>query len=119
MVACRFDTTCSENWPAGRAGHGSVFDSKRHLVWLFGGYNTYYPYLSTDGLGSNYGVGSLGTGGFVPYPGFNYFLNDLWYFNLSTGYWTQVPYPNDMLVPEPRCDHLLLLVNDTLVMHGK
>jgi hypothetical protein len=48
----RFTQTCTTVTPTGRAGHGSAFDSTLNGVWIFGGYNTYYPYLSTDGTGS-------------------------------------------------------------------
>jgi hypothetical protein len=46
---------CTPNelmWPAKRASHGIAFDTDRNLVWIFGGYNTYFPYLSTDEIGS-------------------------------------------------------------------
>lgn len=48
----RFDISCTTTQPTGRAGHASAFDDKRNLVWIFGGYSTYFPYLSTDGIGS-------------------------------------------------------------------
>jgi hypothetical protein len=48
----RYDQTCVKIWPSPRAGHATVLDPKRNLMWLFGGYTTYYPYLSTDGYGS-------------------------------------------------------------------
>ena len=44
--------TCSAISPGPRAGHGSVFDSRNGLIWIYGGYRTYFPYLSTDGAGS-------------------------------------------------------------------
>ena len=49
----RFDTTCSYTWPPERAGHGSALDLKRGKFWIFGGYRTYYPYLSTDSYGAS------------------------------------------------------------------
>jgi hypothetical protein len=49
----RFDTICSEVWPSERAGHGSALDLKRGHFWIFGGYRTYYPYLSTDSYGAS------------------------------------------------------------------
>lgn len=77
-------------WPGNRAGHSSVIDTRRNLVWIFGGYRTYYPYLKTDGKGSGKGVTALGVGGFVPYPEYDYYLNDLWYYNITNGLWTEV-----------------------------
>ena len=50
--ADRLDVTCTIVKPTGRAGHASAFDSQRDIVWLFGGFTTYYPYLRTDGAGS-------------------------------------------------------------------
>ena len=48
----RFDETCVTIQPSGRAGHGSAYDTKRNIIWIFGGYSTYFPYLRTDGIGS-------------------------------------------------------------------
>lgn len=48
----RNDQICERLWPNPRAGHGSVYDTKRNRIWIFGGYNTYFPYLSTDGIGA-------------------------------------------------------------------
>lgn len=55
----RNDIACTTIKPTGRAGHGSAFDDDRNCVWIFGGYTTYYPYLSTDGAGSGELVGDL------------------------------------------------------------
>lgn len=51
-VGCRNDIACVTVTPPGRASHGLAFDWDRQYIWIFGGYNTYYPYLSTDGIGS-------------------------------------------------------------------
>lgn len=110
--------TCYTLWPQQRAGHGSAWDDTRNRLWVFGGYNTYYPYLSTDGMGSGIGVSSLNSGGFIPYPGFNYYLNDLWYFNFKTGLWTQIEYSPEMPVPDPRSNFVFLIVGEVLYLHG-
>lgn len=102
----------------GRAGHGSAFDSQRNLVWIFGGYNTYFPYLSTDGIGSGAGVTSVGSGGFIPYPGYDYFRNDLWYYNLSSSLWVEVTVPDDSDIPDPRMDAVFLLLGDVIFLQG-
>ena len=34
------------------------------------------------------------TGGFIPYPGYDYFRNDLWYFDLDTNLWVEVMPPD-------------------------
>jgi hypothetical protein len=125
----RFDVSCTITWPMHRAGHGSAFDFNRNLIWIYGGYHTYYPYLSTDSSGSSLGVSQAGTGGFVPYPAYNYFLDDLWYYNITDGYWTEVGYPPDMPAkPDGRMDMIFLLINkgtspedvisDILFLHG-
>ena len=48
--------------------------------FIYPGYSTYFPYLSTDGAGSGLGISAVGTGGYIPYPGYSFFNNDLWYF---------------------------------------
>lgn len=114
----RDDTMCITVRPAGRAGHGSAFDSDRNIVWVFGGYTTYYPYLSTDGLGSGFGVSSVGTGGFTPYPSYDYFRNDLWYYNLTDYRWYEVLVDDDASIPDARMDMVFLLIGDILFVHG-
>ena len=120
---------CEVAWPQARAGHGSVYDNKRGRVWIFGGYNTYFPYLSTDGLGSGGGVTAVLRDGFVPYPSFEYFLNDIWYYDLNDQNWTKIEYPvigiNEVNnvepyeVPPPRSDHIMLLTGDDIIfVHG-
>ena len=106
--------------PTGRAGHSSAFETDKNLVWLFGGFTTYYPYLRTDGAGSGPGVTAVGAGGFIPYPGYQYFRNDLWYFNLSSSLWVEVIPKSDSPIPDPRMDAVLLLVaGNLLFLHGK
>ena len=116
----RFATQCQTIWPPARAGHGSAFDTKRNLIWIFGGYSTYYPYLKTDGAGSGPGVTQLNRGGFIPYPGFSYWKNDLWYFNLTSGLWREIEYDPVVHVqwPAPRMDHVFLLLGELLFVHG-
>eukprot|EP00981_Chlorochromonas_danica_P008064 scaffold1949_cov176-Ochromonas_danica.AAC.7 len=115
----RNDIACVTVKPTGRAGHGSAFDSEHDIIWIFGGYTSYYPYLSTDGIGSGAGVSSVGSGGFIPYPGYDYFRNDLWYYNLSSSLWTEVVPPDDSPVPDGRVDMVFLLLEDNIIfMHG-
>lgn len=38
--------------PLPPTGHGSAFDTVNNLIWIYGGYNTYFPYINTDGEGS-------------------------------------------------------------------
>lgn len=39
-----------------RAGHAAVWDEDRGGMWLHGGYTTFFPYISSDGAGSDYGT---------------------------------------------------------------
>jgi len=114
----RFDITCTIVKPTGRAGHGSAYDTERNRVWIFGGYTTYYPYLRTDGAGSGPGVTSVGSGGFIPYPGYDYFRNDLWYYDLNTSLWIELIPQEDSAVPDARMDPIFLLLGDLIFLHG-
>eukprot|EP00602_Paraphysomonas_sp_CaronLab_P006179 CAMPEP_0185022774 /NCGR_PEP_ID=MMETSP1103-20130426/5476_1 /TAXON_ID=36769 /ORGANISM="Paraphysomonas bandaiensis, Strain Caron Lab Isolate" /LENGTH=939 /DNA_ID=CAMNT_0027554999 /DNA_START=122 /DNA_END=2940 /DNA_ORIENTATION=- len=113
----RDDVTCTVTWPPNRAGHGSVLDLQRGLFWIFGGYRTYYPYLSTDQFGASTGS-NIGSGGFVPYPQYLYFLNDMWYYNMSDGLWTEIEVPEGDPKPEARMDMVMLLTEQVIFMHG-
>ncbi|CAM9543031.1 unnamed protein product [Phaeothamnion confervicola] len=107
----RNDVTCALLWPRARAGHAAVWDSDRGGMWMHGGYSTYFPYLSTDGAGSGNGTASSGSGdGFKPYADYPFFLNDLWFFDGATGFWTEIT-PASSSVPAARMDHVLLKVN--------
>jgi hypothetical protein len=120
----RFRVSCEAVSPGPRAGHGSAFDSINNYIWIYGGYRTYYPYLSTDGAGSGPGTQSTGTGGFIPFPGYNYYLNDLWYYDLTSGLWVEVvpdvSSPSASTIPLARTDCVFLLLGDTnvLFLHG-
>lgn len=113
-------TTCITIWPPSRAGHGSAFDTQRNGIWIFGGYSTYYPYLKTDGEGSGLGVTQENKGGFIPYPGFSYYKSDLWFYNISSGYWTEHSFDSTTMHAWPggRTDMLFLLLGDVLFMDG-
>lgn len=52
--------------------------------------------MSTDGEGSGAGTSSVGSGGFVPYPSYDYYLNDLWYYNFTSGYWRRIEQPEGL-----------------------
>jgi hypothetical protein len=132
----RFDVGCETIWPSPRAGHAAALDKKRRGMWLYGGYTTYYPYLTTGQAGglaccdhhhrhyhhhhhhdphhpfppphhhphtsfvtATGGVGA-GTGtktatvgevaDFAPYPTHPFYLEDLWFYNFTSGLWRQV-----------------------------
>ena len=127
----RNDTICDAVWPGVRAGHGirqivvcsffiflgAAFDPIRNVLWLFGGYSTYFPYLSTNGPGAGPGTSSSSETGFVPYPAYTYYKNDLWYYNLSSGYWAEVNSASQD-VPAGRMDFVFLLLGEVLFLHG-
>ena len=84
--ACNNDIKCTINWPKARAGHSVIYDKERNAMWLFGGHTMYYPYPSDskrrngNNFRTEYGA---------PYPTYPYFLDDLWVYNISTGYWEE------------------------------
>ena len=75
----RNKTQCDISWPQPRAGHATVYDEIRHGVWLYGGYTTYFPHLSNRESGRN----------FVPFPSYPFFLDDLWFYDMSSGFWEE------------------------------
>lgn len=115
--ASRFDIRCFTLWPPERAGHAALLDEKRNLFWVFGGYKTYYPYLSTDEFGAGVGK-ATSSDGFVPYPSYLYYLNDMWYYNFTDGYWTEVKFDVGDAQPEGRMDMMFLLTEEVIFMHG-
>lgn len=123
--------TCRITWPSARAGHGSVIDSKRNILWIYGGYSTYFPYVNTGGSGAGAGVQSDSRDGFVPYPepyisidvntyqgSTSFYKNDLWYYNISSGLWTEVEFEPDDAMPGGRSDMIFVMLNDEILMHG-
>eukprot|EP01036_Dinobryon_divergens_P033211 gene33211-42946_t len=101
----------------GHKGHGSAYDTARGRIWLYGGYTSYYPYLKTDGAGSGPGVSSVGSGGFIPYPGYEFFRSDFWYFDLNSSTWNEITYPVGAEVPDGRVDPVFLLMGDIILLH--
>ena len=65
------------------------------------------------------GVTSLGSGGFIPYPGYDYFRNDLWYYDLENRTWVEEVPEEGYPVPDARQDAIFLLLGDLIFMHGK
>ena len=83
----RNDIYCEVHWPKARYGHVAVFDDNRQGMWIYGGYTTSYPYPSSD------------RESFVPYPTHPFFLDDMWFYNVSTGYWEEMK-PGKILIIE-------------------
>ncbi|KAG5189572.1 hypothetical protein JKP88DRAFT_259972 [Tribonema minus] len=115
--ADRSDVTCSLAWPSPRAGHQMVWDAERQGLWVHGGYTTYFPYIDTNGAGSGLGVGTKeGLSEFRPYPDHPFFLSDLWFYDLSSGRWSQIQPAS--VAPPARMDHSMVKVADALVIMG-
>eukprot|EP00520_Triparma_pacifica_P000336 CAMPEP_0118648420 /NCGR_PEP_ID=MMETSP0785-20121206/9146_1 /TAXON_ID=91992 /ORGANISM="Bolidomonas pacifica, Strain CCMP 1866" /LENGTH=1030 /DNA_ID=CAMNT_0006540611 /DNA_START=234 /DNA_END=3323 /DNA_ORIENTATION=+ len=122
----RNDFTCTVNWPKERAGHAGIYDKQRHGIWIHGGFTSYYPYINTDGPGSGNGIQALKVGGFTPYPTYPFFLDDLWFYSLKEGNWTEITYTAGTPMPDRRTDHILILAtkqglnpnNNKLIMFG-
>mmetsp|Transcript_19480 Transcript_19480/g.56810 ORF Transcript_19480/g.56810 Transcript_19480/m.56810 type:complete len:847 (-) Transcript_19480:215-2755(-) len=114
---------CDHFWPQARAGHAAVLDTSIGGMWLYGGYTTHYPYLSTNGAGSRAGVGgaSLTRDSRVP-TSHQFYLDDLWLFNISTGSPAQGRWrlirPASRANPSPRMEHVLVATGQILILHG-
>ena len=77
---------------------------------------THTPYFSLPLPAA--GVSAVGSGGFIPYPGYEYFRADLWYYNLTSSLWVEVEIPADSPTPAGRMDPIFLLLGDVIFMHG-
>ena len=87
----RNDIVCQTFWPRERSGHASVFDKVRNGLWIHGGFTSQYPYPSSSSAGSAKGVlEQRRKKGFIPFASHSYFLNDLWFYNVTDGYWKQL-----------------------------
>ena len=72
-----------------------------------------FPFLTGPG------VTSVGSGGFIPYPGYDYFRNDMWYYDLEEKLWVEEVPEEGYPVPAPRQDPIFLLLGDLFFMHGE
>jgi hypothetical protein len=110
---------CEIMWPPGRAGHTSVLDDEggHQMLYIHGGYRTYFPYPLTSGAGAQAGIGSGSQGGFAPYPKNPAFLDDMWKLNLTSGKWSQIV-PFSKVNPKPRLDHVMVRADKMFIMYG-
>jgi hypothetical protein len=86
----RNNVHCEVYWPRQRSGHAATFDRERNRMWIHGGYSAHYPYPSSTSSGSGTGVKSLREKGFIPFASQSFFLDDLWYYDIDTGIWTNI-----------------------------
>ena len=97
---------CKIMWPSERAHSALQFAqiNNTNVLYLHGGYRVDYPYPDTDDP-------SIVT---MKYPTSKKFLDDMWFFNLDTGFWNQVT-PLSKEKPGPRMSHQI--VNFTLFFY--
>ena len=112
--------TCSALLPDARAGHASAFDSIRNRIWIYRGYSVDFPYLNSEGEGSGPGTSvNIGRVGFVPYPSFDYFKSNLWYYDLTAKVWIEESaLTSPITMPAARMDAVMLFLGDVLFFNG-
>lgn len=86
----RNNIICTTYWPKGRYGHAAVFDKKRNGLWIHGGFTSHYPYPSSSSSGSANGVKEKRERGYIPFVSHSYYLNDLWFYNITSGFWKEM-----------------------------
>lgn len=112
----RNDKHCEVYWPSARSGHAAVYDARRHGMWLHGGFSTYYPYPSSKSAGSAVGTRELGREHTALHPSWEFWLDDLWFYDIKSGYWEKKIIFGRK--PHRRTDHVLIVSGDVLVLHG-
>ena len=121
--ASRNDKSTITYWPQGRAGHAAAYDISsglcRRRMWIHGGFTTYYPYIKTSGAGASTGVvdDASDLEGFSPYPTYPFYLDDLWYYDFMTGFWTEVKILS-LEKPAPRVDHIMEISGHVIFIFG-
>lgn len=113
----RDNVECKVFWPKARAGHAATFDTKRNGMWIHGGFTAYYPYPSSSSAGSAEGSKAKRATGFMPFESESFFLDDLWFYNFSTGLWKELK-PITSIRPRRRTDHIMFLTTNMLILHG-
>ena len=113
----RNDKQCKVHWPTARSGHAAVYDDKRKGMWVHGGFSTYYPYPTSTSAGSGLGTQSLGNEHVALQPTHAFYLDDLWFYDVRSGYWEKKQIFGRK--PQRRTDHILSLTGgNQLVLHG-
>eukprot|EP00949_MAST-11_sp_MAST-11-sp1_P000906 g906.t1 len=113
----RNNIECIEMWPKARAS--AALSLVGDTLYLHGGFQTHFPYPHLESYGSGRGTAFISTNaGPKPFPTHNYWLDDFWKYNLTTGIWEEIQ-PNGP-VPEARSDHIMVAAGDgrTLILHG-
>eukprot|EP00943_MAST-04B_sp_MAST-4B-sp1_P002518 g2518.t1 len=111
----RNDISCIDFWPPPRAG--ARLAMHKEIIWLFGGYQTHFPYPHLKSYGSGFGTAFLSTNsGPRPYPTHPYYLNDFWEYNTTSGLWRELKPEGP--TPEGRHDHVFVHAGSVLLLHG-
>lgn len=88
------------------------------LLYLYGGFRTFFPYPNSNAKGAGPGTASLAADGYVPYPSYPFYFNDMWQYNLSSGRWRQLLQADSAFQPVARRDHAMVIVGDVFFLHG-
>ena len=112
----RNDKHCKVHWPSARSGHAAVYDAQRGGMWIHGGFSTYYPYPTSKSPGSGLGVQTHGREHVPLLPTYDFFLDDLWFCDMKSGYWEKKKIYGRK--PQRRTDHILAVSGDLLIIHG-
>mmetsp|Transcript_17762 Transcript_17762/g.41459 ORF Transcript_17762/g.41459 Transcript_17762/m.41459 type:complete len:176 (+) Transcript_17762:528-1055(+) len=111
----RNDQHCEVFWPGRRSGHAAVYDVSRHGIWIHGGYNSYFPYPTSKDEGSGPGTQSLGMQHKAFLPAYQFWLDDLWFYDIESGYWRRENIFGRQ--PARRSGHILIASGDIFLLH--
>ena len=111
--------SCEELWPKGRAAgtFAYVKEAGGESLYLFGGFNAHFPYPHLLSVGAGRGTAFIRQNlGPRPFPTHNYYLNDFWKYNISSGYWVELKPPG--ATPRGRMGAVMVPAGNILILHG-
>ena len=85
-------------------------------MWIHGNFATYYPYPTSKSPGSGLGVQTHGREHVPLLPTYDFFLDDLWFCDMKSGYWEKKKIYGRK--PQRRTDHILAVSGNLLILHG-
>jgi len=101
--------TCTLIWPQPRMAPALALRGQNE-IWLHGGYSVRFPYPKTSSSGAGRAVAVSKKGrqsGTTLFPSKPYYRDDLWVFNMSTGYWKAIE-PASSSLPPGRAEHIMV-----------